>query len=65
LAGLEGIEEGWEGRNAERIYLTLLGGMRDLERIAIRLERMNYELRKEKERFEAEREAGTDEGAGS
>ena len=65
MAGLEGIEEGWEGRNAERIYLTLLGGMRDLERIAIRLERMNYELRKEKERFEAEREAGTDEGAGS
>ncbi|KAH7317261.1 hypothetical protein BKA65DRAFT_599966 [Rhexocercosporidium sp. MPI-PUGE-AT-0058] len=38
---------------------------RDMERTAIRLEQMNYELRKEKERFEAERKAGTDEGAES
>lgn len=36
-----------------------------MERTAIRLERTNYELRKEKERFEAEREVGTDEGAES
>lgn len=40
-------------------------GKRDMERTAIRLERTNYELRKEKERFEAEREVGTDEGAES
>ncbi|KAF8864480.1 hypothetical protein BDZ45DRAFT_684889 [Acephala macrosclerotiorum] len=40
-------------------------GKRDFQRTTIRLEQTNYELRKEKERFEVEREAGTDEGAES
>jgi hypothetical protein len=58
-----------DGKIACLLYLkdlsNLSAGRRDMERTAIRLERTNYELRKEKERFEAEREAGTDEGAGS
>ena len=37
----------------------------ELERAVIPLEGTNYVLRKKNERFEAEREAGADEGAGS